>query len=562
MSSPVSGEPERPLTVEPLVSVIVVSYNRVEDLRLCLSAIVGSDGPGVEVIVVDNASTDAAPRVAASFDRVTLVQNESNVGFAGATNQGLALARGKYVALINNDAVVAPDYFRELVSFLESRPDCAAAGGKAFLWDDEHPLGDRRGPYYADTLINADSGRNRATIGAPDCLHEVATLSGCAVVLRRQAIEEIGGGFLDATFFMYYEETDFFARAIRRGWKLYYLGEPAVWHRVRAGTSDSPYHYLYYMERNRILYAWRNFDAPELEALRRTLGARIRREWFWRVLRGLLPMSVERAARGDAWRWYLQNRSLLDAQRRALAGFPGSYNQTVREIQARTIFCRQVLPQVVALIPLGAEQVVHVGRNAACVSTAIRKARPAAQVRGLEIAPAPAPADCAVLEGAVAGQAEDPAPSTWPRPDCVVMADLTALEPGSETLLRSWSLRLAPGGCVVAAVAREPRGGSPSSRPAGRQNHRQTDAPGPPRLGPITWMSLARWVESCGLSVVAVKRILEAPAKVPGRRFVLRWAVRAADREAIRGGPRWRRILLDACTVRYLVVAKAKDPLP
>ena len=159
----------------PLVSVIVVSYNRAEDLRLCLSGIFRTGYPSLEVIVVDNASIDTALHTAGSFSGVTLIRNEGNAGFAEGNNQGLALAHGKYIALINNDAVVAPDYFCEMVAFLESRPDCAAAGGKAYFWDGTHPVGDRRNPYYSYTLVDANTGRNPAFTDTPDNVQEVAS---------------------------------------------------------------------------------------------------------------------------------------------------------------------------------------------------------------------------------------------------------------------------------------------------------------------------------------------------------------------------------------------------
>lgn len=324
-----------PAVTTPLVSVIVVSYNRAEDLRLCLSAIAQTGYPSLELIVVDNASTDTAVEVAESFLGARIVRNAANMGFAGANNQGLALARGQYLALINNDAVVAPDYFRRMVAFLESRPDCAAAGGKAYFWDDTRPVGDRRNSYYSYTIVDANTARNTALTDTPDGVREVATLSGCAVMVRRQAILETRGGFLDPFFFTYYEETDFFARALRQGWKMYYTGEPAVWHRVRTDSAELSYDYQFYMERNRFLFAWRNFDQSELGAFHLSLSNKIRRERLRDLMRLVVPTSAKRRAHRDARHWYRTHRPFLEEQRRSLAGFPRPYNRTVGDLQAR-----------------------------------------------------------------------------------------------------------------------------------------------------------------------------------------------------------------------------------
>src|SRR5678815_1592587 len=87
---------------EPRVSVLVVSYNRAADLRLCLEAVLATRYPNLEIIVFDNASTDGAADVAASFDGVRVLRSAENVGFAEGNNRALAAATGSYVALLND----------------------------------------------------------------------------------------------------------------------------------------------------------------------------------------------------------------------------------------------------------------------------------------------------------------------------------------------------------------------------------------------------------------------------------------------------------------------------
>src|SRR5512140_2187553 len=128
---------------QPLVSILIVSYNRADDLELSLNAIAASDCKDMEVLVIDNASTDSALQVAQAVPGVITIANTNNLGFAVANNQGLELARGRYIALINNDAVIVPDWLSKHVNFLEGHPEAAAVGGKSFYWNEENPVGDR-----------------------------------------------------------------------------------------------------------------------------------------------------------------------------------------------------------------------------------------------------------------------------------------------------------------------------------------------------------------------------------------------------------------------------------
>jgi GT2 family glycosyltransferase len=311
------------------VSVIVVSFNRAEDLGKALQALFDTGYPELQVIVVDNASQDAAADVAAAFPGVTLLRNAENRGFAEANNQGLALATGDYIALINNDAVVEQTYFHDLVAFLEAHPRAAAAGGKAYLWNDENPLGDPRNHYFSYAEMDPRTGHGRTCMDTPDEVREVATLSGCAVLIRRAAIEDVGQPFLEPLFFTYYEETDFFARCLRRGWTLHYTGRPAVWHQVRASSTAVPYHYFFHMARNRLLFAWRNFDEADLAEVARRFRRRILRRRWLHPLQWRRPTNEERRGEQDAMRWFLGHAGTLAAQRQALNHLPYTYRERV-----------------------------------------------------------------------------------------------------------------------------------------------------------------------------------------------------------------------------------------
>jgi GT2 family glycosyltransferase len=325
----------------PKVTAIVVSYERRDDLRLALDALRASEWPreALEIVVVDNASKDGAADVAASIPGVIVIRNAENRGFAEANDQGLAIATGAYVALVNNDAVVDPRWIAESVALLEAHPRAAATGGKQFFWNDDQPLGERGNHYYAYTTMDPTTGHGRAHVDASDALREVATLSGSCVLIRRAAIDDVTRGgrdpFLEPEFFTYYEETDFFARALRRGWTLLYRGEPGVWHRVRGGEAGPSYRYLFHMYRNRVLFAARCFDE---DAWRGVLGE-LRREATKALthapLRLVRPRDPDARARRDTLVWVLEHRALLEAHRARLRDLGGSYPLAGRAIQDR-----------------------------------------------------------------------------------------------------------------------------------------------------------------------------------------------------------------------------------
>jgi len=368
----------------PRVSAIIVSYNRSANLRRAIEALLDSDYPNLEVIVVDNASSDDAPDVAASYPSIKLVRNAENLGFAQGNNQGLALATGEYIALVNNDAVVEKSWMRELAAFLDAHPDAGAAGGKVYFWNDDNPLGDRTNQYYSYTIIDPETGYSEAFLDTPDEVREVATLSGAVVMIRRKMIDDVGAPFLEPEFFTYYEETDFFARGICRGWRLYYTGTPAAWHRLRASTARQPYRYFYYMERNRILFAYRNLSDPML----RGFVARTRKAALSELARHPLRLIGGRddgaRARRDAWLWALENRRVLEQQRAMVDRRGCSYDEAVRAVEMRAGYYGYERPEVVALVPADARIIVDVGCAAGGLGKALKDARPDLQVRGIE----------------------------------------------------------------------------------------------------------------------------------------------------------------------------------
>jgi GT2 family glycosyltransferase len=252
------------------VAIIVLNYNGCADTLACLHSLRHVEWPDFHVFVVDNASEDGSPdRVADEFPEVTLVRNRSNLGFAAANNIGMqkALQDGHdYVLLLNNDTRVAPGFLAPLVEETDSHPYLAAVG-PAILYDEQPDL-----VWCAGARVEAATGRSLSLFGRQD----VSALpmesfgcdyvSGCAMLMPREAIEDVG--FLDSRFFIYYEETDWCTRARAFGGTVRCVPRARMWHKVPVrGGRESP-RVRYLMTRNCLLYLAKH--SP-----RHTKGARL-----------------------------------------------------------------------------------------------------------------------------------------------------------------------------------------------------------------------------------------------------------------------------------------------
>jgi len=216
-----------PVSDRPDVSVVVVSYNTRELLRACLAAVHLSTGSTLELFVVDNDSSDgSAEMVETEFPSVVLIRNTENRGFAAANNVALSMATGRAFLLLNPDTVVAPDSIATLAGYLEANPDVGVCGPLVVNPDRSYQS---CGYLYPTLLSEVQQAKNlgrliRAIVGPAPLVapHRAPTdvdwVDGCCLMIRRQAIEEIG--LLDEQFFMYAEELDWCFNANRRGWRI------------------------------------------------------------------------------------------------------------------------------------------------------------------------------------------------------------------------------------------------------------------------------------------------------------------------------------------------------
>lgn len=248
---------------QPLVSIVVLNWNGLDNTKICLEHLQKLDYPNYEVIVVDNGSRPDQKEYLSKLKDIIYVDNPINKGFTGGHIDGLAHASGEYIVLLNNDAVMKSNYLTKALEDLED-PQVAAVGGRSYFWNDEQPLLDESNQFYSYQEINVSTGEafmKSDDYGQPQVVNNV---SGSAVVMRRSVINEIG--YLYDRFFAYFEETDLFARVKRAGYKVLYDPELRIWHRngASSGASSGSYFFYYQIFRNRFIFAVRNFETKSL----------------------------------------------------------------------------------------------------------------------------------------------------------------------------------------------------------------------------------------------------------------------------------------------------------
>ena len=214
----------------PDLSIVIIEWNTVDMLRDCLASIYANDGGlTLQVIVVDNASSDGSPEmVEAEFPQVTQIRNADNRGFAAANNQAFAICTGRHVLMLNSDTYVLGDVLAASVRYLDDNPDVGAMGCRVLNPDLTMQRTCSMWPRLLDLMIMSSGlwklkrpkflGRFMMTDWKRDTLREVEVISGCYLMLRMEVLKQIGP--LDEDFFFFGEETDWCRRMGDAGWRL------------------------------------------------------------------------------------------------------------------------------------------------------------------------------------------------------------------------------------------------------------------------------------------------------------------------------------------------------
>ncbi len=241
----------------PLVAVVVLNWNGLEDTAECLASVDQVSYPDLLRIVVDNGSTDGSvDELAARFPDWMLLRNPRNLGYAEGNNVGIrhALSNGAdYVMLLNNDTRIDREAVTRLVGVAENEPSIGVLGPRIYHWDQPDLIWCDGGTVDPVTVEPRHAGLLQRDADRGSTVVATEYVSGCALMARASVLQQVG--MLDEDYFLVFEEVDLCARVRARGFSAVVVPDARVWHKVSVsfGGGESQT-YLYYFHRNNLLY--------------------------------------------------------------------------------------------------------------------------------------------------------------------------------------------------------------------------------------------------------------------------------------------------------------------
>lgn len=284
------------------IFLVILNWNGWKMTLGCLKSLEGikRDGFVVEVVVVDNGSTDESVERINELTKlrinelaIKLIKNKENLGFAGGNNVGIKYAlenKADYVCLLNNDTRVSPDFLVELVKVAGEDRAIGVVGGKIYFEKgyefhkeryQESELG--KVIWYAggkvdwQNVLASHRGVDEVDRQQYDRTEETDYVNGCLMLIKREVFEKIG--LLDKKYFLYFEENDFSQRAKQAGFKLYFAPKAVIWHLNAGSSAPGSGLHDYFLTRNRLLFGlhWAPFRSKAAlikESFRILVGGR------------------------------------------------------------------------------------------------------------------------------------------------------------------------------------------------------------------------------------------------------------------------------------------------
>ena len=239
---------------KPLVISVILNTNRKVDTLECLESLQSNTYPNQGVIVLDNHSTDGSVNaIRQAYPNVQIIELSENLGYAGNNNIGIQTAvqqNADWIFVLNEDIILDNACLAKLIEVGESDPQIGVLGPLVYHYDEPEVIqsaGGMLGKYWE----SIHQGKNEVDKGQFDAPGIVEWISGCAILVRREAIEQ--AGMLDDDYFIYWEETEWCIRIGRAGWKIIHVPQAKIWHKgVQRNYQPSP-SFTYYKTRNHLL---------------------------------------------------------------------------------------------------------------------------------------------------------------------------------------------------------------------------------------------------------------------------------------------------------------------
>jgi GT2 family glycosyltransferase len=319
------------------VSVVVVNWNGLAHLPVCLASLRDQTFRDLEVVLVDNGSDDGSVAwVRAHHPEVRLIELAANAGFAGGNEAGLAACRGEWIFTLNNDTRVDPRCVEELVLAADADPRIGMVGCRVCSFDEPDRIDSLGVALAPDGMSRGAHRLERFSTMRVGVIEDILLPSACAALYRRAMLDEIG--FFDRDFFAYCEDTDLGLRARLAGWRAVLATRAVVLHRYSlTGGSFSSFK-LYLVERNHYWVAVKNFPLPLLAALP-----------AWTALRFCVQAAMVVGGRGSGREFRASGApgALLRAVARGVldgaAGAPRMWAKRRRAARLRRLSTREAL---------------------------------------------------------------------------------------------------------------------------------------------------------------------------------------------------------------------------
>lgn len=233
------------------VFIVIVHYGKVEVTKKCLQSLFSSKATFDHIVIINNDSSILNHKVFRD-KRITIYQNEVNVGFASAVNQGIEIAlfqNPKYILLLNNDTIVHDNFIEDLLKCLKLEKNIGIIAPVIQFKKDNTSWFDLGG--RVNRLLGRTTHKNVSEVTSKKLLI-VDYVSGCCMLIRARIINEVG--FFDSNFFLYYEDVDFCLRAKKTGWKVGVCPDARIEHVLSSSVGKNSNVAFYHQTKSALLF--------------------------------------------------------------------------------------------------------------------------------------------------------------------------------------------------------------------------------------------------------------------------------------------------------------------
>jgi len=248
----------------PFISIIILNYNGKDFLKPCLDSVLSAQYENLEIIIVDNGSTDESVAYIqenyGSIENLTIIKKGKNFGVPEGRNIGLKQARGEYVIFLDNDTIVDKNWIEGFLEAFNVDERIAVAQAK-LLSINEKDRFDHAGDYLTTFGFLQDRADGAKDTGQFDRVENIFNAKGAAIMIKNSVLKEVGT--FDSSYFMYLEETDFCWRIWLAGYRVVFAPKAVVWHEPSLDDSErkkasSKFIVRYYGCRNYIITVLKN----------------------------------------------------------------------------------------------------------------------------------------------------------------------------------------------------------------------------------------------------------------------------------------------------------------